>query len=953
MSVATSASSPHSHTPRSSRPSTTPSVRPTIPGPIPGSVGQAMPPLMTPSISMARPPSSTKVRSPSPNYFGFQASSNALPVSTYAGQNGQHTRNNWSPPSSTVRSTAAASPSIVPLDQNPEFAAFRRQSEGMGRAFSLASLHNYSQNVLPTTTVADDRKWPNNAGGTPTRLKSDHKIKSPPRPGPYVLDPDAASLGRSPKRHLSSDSSTFPAEARKASPATHGPTEPTIANGELAASPEELTHPPLFALKPPSFSIPSKPRAATVPVPTNGNTSLVPPQRVVTLLEAHPEQILILDLRVSTQYAKSRITGALNLCIPTTLMKRPSFTVEKLAETFKSEDQRGKFDNWRSTKYIIVYDAAASQMKDAAICLNTIKKFDSEGYTGITYVVQGGFADFAAKFPKYVDKGCGSMSGGPPKLNLSGQDEPLPVTGGCPMPMTKQAANPFFGNIRQNMDLIGGVGQMALKKPSNINQASTSDLPDWLRTAADDGNKGKVVSDYFLHIEKREQKRMQDALSGGVSYGTPSAETPSSVRIAGIEKGSKNRYNNIWPFEHTRVKLEGVPDHGCDYVNANHVKSSLSNKRYIATQGPIPATFADFWNMVWQQDVRVLVMLTAEKEGNQVKAHNYWSEGTYGPFNLSLLSERKATLDLAKISRHRARSSLDRERKSSESNGRPSLESTSRKPSLDASKPNIIRNDSKGDPSTLAQIAPNAPAGEEPFVTVRKFTLSHSNEPFEPLREITHLQYSSWPDFGAPAHPAHLLGLVEQTDAVVRSLTHAKRDEPEPEGSRQVLVHCSAGCGRTGTFCTVDTVIDVLKRQRRERERERERKHTELDREATPMDLDSKSPQKEGHGRLSSPFKSAFGSSGPANGVSGSDPTNPFFGDGVKGMEAVDRQLEKEEKEREWDIDGNWLLKDGTDLIEKTVEDFRHQRLSMVQSLRQYVLCYESVMEWLVGEGGE
>jgi protein tyrosine phosphatase len=36
------------------------------------------------------------------------------------------------------------------------------------------------------------------------------------------------------------------------------------------------------------------------------------------------------------------------------------------------------------------------------------------------------------------------------------------------------------------------------------------------------------------------------------------------------------------------------------------------------------------------------------------------------------------------------------------------------------------------------------------------------------------------------------------------------------------------------------------------------------------------------------------------------------------------------------------------DLIAKTVEDFRLQRLSMVQSLRQFVLCYESVMEWLV-----
>lgn len=44
----------------------------------------------------------------------------------------------------------------------------------------------------------------------------------------------------------------------------------------------------------------------------------------------------------------------------------------------------------------------------------------------------------------------------------------------------------------------------------------------------------------------------------------------------------------------------------------------------------------------------------------------------------------------------------------------------------------------------------------------------------------------------------------------------------------------------------------------------------------------------------------------------------------------------------------NWVYQENVDLIEKTVEDFRLQRLSMVQSLRQFVLCYESVLEYLV-----
>jgi len=43
----------------------------------------------------------------------------------------------------------------------------------------------------------------------------------------------------------------------------------------------------------------------------------------------------------------------------------------------------------------------------------------------------------------------------------------------------------------------------------------------------------------------------------------------------------------------------------------------------------------------------------------------------------------------------------------------------------------------------------------------------------------------------------------------------------------------------------------------------------------------------------------------------------------------------------------DWVFDQDLDLVEKTVEDFRGQRLSMVQSLRQYVLCYESVLEWM------
>lgn len=276
-------------------------------------------------------------------------------------------------------------------------------------------------------------------------------------------------------------------------------------------------------------------------------------------------------------------------------------------------------------------------------------------------------------------------------------------------------------------------------------------------------------------------------------------------------------------------------------------------------------------------------MLTAEKEGAQVKAHNYWNQKQYGPLHLDFLSEKRASIEPSRINRHRHRPQISKRTSTG-----PQIPHTSL--------------DNREEKNT-----------DQPYVTVRRFTLSHERYPFEPMREITQLQYSSWPDFGAPAHPAHLLGLVEQCDNVVRSTskTHASA-EPEPSNRRPVLVHCSAGCGRTGTFCTVDSVIDMLKRQRNSRKQ----------RLGSPMDVDRSPKNASSKGK-----ESASGAGGGGFFASTSTDSN----DGVE---------------------GNWTNRDDTDLVEKTVEDFRHQRLSMVQSLRQYVLCYESVMEWLCEQTG-
>ena len=320
---------------------------------------------------------------------------------------------------------------------------------------------------------------------------------------------------------------------------------------------------------------------------------MIAPQDFVNILKGHlPQDLLVLDLRVFPQFSKSRISGAINLCIPTTLLKRSSFNVQKLSETFTKENERAKFAQWRDAKFIIVYDANSMQMKDATSSVNTLKKFSSEKWRGTALIIRGGFDNFAGKFPDQVDYRQASEMDGSSTRKLS--IEPpgaAPVAGGCMMPNTQTAANPFFGNIRQNMDLIGGVGQMPVKLPVGFKETEVAHLPAWLRRAVSEGDKGKAVADRFLGIEKAEQHRMQKALSCNVSYGTPNALSPEAVQIAGIEKGTKNRYKDMLPYDHSRVRLQNVPSGDCDYVNASHIKAQWSNKHYVASQAPVPATF--------------------------------------------------------------------------------------------------------------------------------------------------------------------------------------------------------------------------------------------------------------------------------------------------------------------------------------------------------------------------
>lgn len=255
-----------------------------------------MPPLVS------NPPvSPSEARPPSPNYFGLRLD----PVEGHGSSSAVHNRRaKWSSPSSNVRSTAALSPQVIPLDQNPEYESFRRQSEA--RECNIGWLPSYGTDKATPKTFEVR---------TPLERPGPKQKPSTPAARPSVKE-SGTQHQRSPKRLLSSDSSTFP---RRASPASfiekglsgqNDDLRPSFADSGARHSLPSLDAPPMSTL--------ANHRADTVPASMDEGLSegpsLVTPQYVVSLLEASSEELLLLDTRVSTHFARSTLSGALNVC---------------------------------------------------------------------------------------------------------------------------------------------------------------------------------------------------------------------------------------------------------------------------------------------------------------------------------------------------------------------------------------------------------------------------------------------------------------------------------------------------------------------------------------------------------------------------------------------------------------------------------------------------------------
>ncbi|XP_051789828.1 receptor-type tyrosine-protein phosphatase H-like isoform X4 [Erpetoichthys calabaricus] len=196
-----------------------------------------------------------------------------------------------------------------------------------------------------------------------------------------------------------------------------------------------------------------------------------------------------------------------------------------------------------------------------------------------------------------------------------------------------------------------------------------------------------------------------------------------------LENKNKNRFTNVLPYDCSRVKLQKDQENHCsDYINANFMPGYYSSKEFIAAQGPLPNTVADFWQMIWEQNVQAVVMVTNCQEGNKVKCEQYWPEDckpcVYEDILVTTVSDKEM---------------------------------------------------------------------EE--WTLREFHVKHVKT--LESRIIKHFHFTAWPDHGVPDKTQSLIAFRELVRSFMNQLT---RNAP-------VVVHCSAGVGRTGTFIALDYLL--------------------------------------------------------------------------------------------------------------------------------------------------
>uniref|UniRef100_A0A8C7QRQ9 Tyrosine-protein phosphatase non-receptor type 23 n=1 Tax=Oncorhynchus mykiss TaxID=8022 RepID=A0A8C7QRQ9_ONCMY len=264
------------------------------------------------------------------------------------------------------------------------------------------------------------------------------------------------------------------------------------------------------------------------------------------------------------------------------------------------------------------------------------------------------------------------MPPGPSSLGLAPQrPSPAPTPGGPPsLPSSSSPSTSLFP--RQNSitdDLLSSSPESqpgGPKAPANVLQPTKADPQDGERRKKSSQGIRLIQGDPYQAPERvarlcGELERFRLAVE---SLERPSVDegglSPLDARWKELQEGQerdarqlsiaiarcytmKNRHQDVMPYDCNRVLLRSGKD---DYINGSFVEElSPYCPRLIATQAPLSGTAADFWLMVWEQKVSLVVMLVSEQELDKGKVLRYFptergQQLAQGPITVTLTTQK-------------------------------------------------------------------------------------------------------------------------------------------------------------------------------------------------------------------------------------------------------------------------------------------------------------------------
>lgn len=288
-------------------------------------------------------------------------------------------------------------------------------------------------------------------------------------------------------------------------------------------------------------------------------------------------------------------------------------------------------------------------------------------------------------------------------------------------------------HVIQSPKRVSSLSQSETSQPSPSSRSSTSSWSEEPVSSNMDISTGHMILSYMEdHLKNKDRlDREWEALC---AY---EAE-PCSTAIANLPQNvKKNRYPDVVPYDHSRVILNDLSNvSNEDYINASSITDhDPRNPAYIATQGPLPHTAADFWQMIWEQGNVVIVTLTRLMENGVAMCHRYWPEEgseVYHMYEVNLVSEHIWCDEYL----------------------------------------------------------------------VRSFYLK--NLKTSETRTVTQFHFLAWPENNIPSSTKAILEFRRKVNKSYRGR------------SCPIVVHCSDGAGRTGTYCLIDMVLNRMSKGAKE-----------------------------------------------------------------------------------------------------------------------------------------